>query len=103
MCHRLVIGADPAKIDDTSDNNNNRNYQALKTADKCSGHVENMNNGNINNRPDKFMSLKTAREETRRKLNSENQRSDSPITCTIKTSLKKVIRYSCFKLGRCYW
>ena len=30
-------------------------------------------------------------------------RSNSPITRSIKSSLKKVKRYSCFNLGCCYW
>lgn len=30
-------------------------------------------------------------------------RSNSPITSSIKSSLKKVKRYSCFNLGCCYW
>lgn len=108
MCHRLAIRSNETEMDNSSDDNNNKkNYHSFSTVDKRNGQGENIN-GNTNNRSpilghNVYTPLKNVREETRRKLDAENQRSDSPITCTIKTSLKKVISYSCFKLGRCYW
>lgn len=109
MCHRFVAGQSISQINNWSDDNNNKNYNPLGRVDKKSGEEANINGISKNHwspltRNDACTSLRSVCEEAKRKLDVENrQRSDSPITCTIKTSLKKVISYSCFKLGRCYW
>lgn len=96
--------------EDKYNNNNNTKYHICNTEDK--ENTEDMNRTNINWNTnhwsstihhDVCASMKKVYEGTKRRMETDHrQRSNSPITCTIKTSLKKVINYFFFKLGRCY-
>lgn len=95
--------------DDRNNNITNRNYCARNLEEKKN--MDSLNRLNINWDVTKSASdfrkevcdtLKKIYADTHDQMKMEHQRSESPITCTIKSSLKKVINYSCFNVVRCY-
>ncbi len=101
-CYQISETTTNSQFNDTN-NNLDSNYNVVRDESNRTNVNLDVTRWSSDLRDEVCAALKKVYTETCRKTDTDyRQRSDSPITCTIKSSLKKVISYSCFNIGRCY-